>query len=545
VFELGSGGGGDSDGGATTAPGPVLATVLRNLDAAAASGDAAAAHLRARLAVLVAGGDGTVAWVLGTLADLAAAGAPGAASPPPVTILPLGTGNDLALSFGWGTRFERAWIADHAALYASLERIARGGVRDLDTWRITLSREGGLAAADTFPALPHSLAVVEGEKRGGGEGGSGPPPPPSATGRFWNYFSLGPDAAAAYGFHSLRERRPWAAPGRAINRLWYGIFSCFTGWYCGGAPARARVSLRARRPTGPRAGEWVDVPLPVGVKGVAVLNLQSYAGGSDHWGLRDGTPPPPGTVAGCGGLGPGAAVARSEDVWIPGEGSGLPAPAEVEAAPVSPAGPGLVPPLPPPPPAATTTQPAPSWSQPIFNDGLVEVIGFKSGWHFGLTMAGLSPRLHAVRLAQAAEVELEVRAGAAGGCGGAGNVMHFQVDGEPWAQPLPEAGDAPLRIRIAHEGAARMLFNGVRLAGVAPKIRRLAERERTVSLGVQRRLTSTASLAAEVGGGLLGGRREGMNSSGHIQLVNGGAGGGGADQARRPSRLGPAAGAAA
>ena len=542
VFELG-GGGGCEGGGAS--PAPVLAAVLKNLDAAAAAGDPAAAHLRARLVVLVAGGDGTVAWVLGTLADLAAS-TPGSPPPPPVAILPLGTGNDLALSFGWGTRFERAWIKDHASLYASLQRIAQGGVRDLDTWRITLSRGRGcgLSGEQAFPGLPHSLTLLA--KPGGAGGGGGgkeeaghattaaaAPPAPSATGRFWNYFSLGPDAAAAFGFHSLRERRPWAAPGRAANRVLYALFSCFTGWYCaGGGPVGRGVTLRARRPTGPGAGAWVDVPIPRGVKGIAVLNLQSYAGGSDHWGLRDASPPPPGAVCGGGGLGPGAAVARSEDVWLPAEGvSGLPAGGGQPAVPPA-AGATAAPPPPPlqPPPSSSPA----CWSQPIFNDGLVEVIGFKSGWHFGLTLAGLAPGVHAVRLAQAAEVELEVRGGrgrgAGGGCIGDGAQLHLQVDGEPWAQPLPEGGDAPpLLIRIAHEGTARMLFNGTRLAGVAPKIRRLAERERTVSLGVQRRLTGTASLAAEVGGGagLLGG--PGSNGVGA---------GSGPDQARRPSRLG-------
>lgn len=46
----------------------------------------------------VAGGDGTVGWVLGTLAELFV----NRRKPvPPTGIIPLGTGNDLSRSFDW------------------------------------------------------------------------------------------------------------------------------------------------------------------------------------------------------------------------------------------------------------------------------------------------------------------------------------------------------------------------------------------------------------------------------------------------------------
>ncbi len=71
-------------------------------------------------------------------------------------------------------------------------------------------------------------------------------------GLFWNYFSIGLDAQAAYGFHSLREKHPWAAPSRMINQGWYSYFSCTTGWFGPIAPpVRNKVVLKVQPPTSP------------------------------------------------------------------------------------------------------------------------------------------------------------------------------------------------------------------------------------------------------------------------------------------------------
>ena len=57
-----------------------------------------------KMRILAAGGDGTVAWILKTIRDLRL-------DPEPhVAVMPLGTGNDLSLSFGWGNTFLKSWI---------------------------------------------------------------------------------------------------------------------------------------------------------------------------------------------------------------------------------------------------------------------------------------------------------------------------------------------------------------------------------------------------------------------------------------------------
>ena len=67
-------------------------------------------------------------------------------------------------------------------------------------------------------------------------------------GLFYNYFSVGLDAEAAYGFHHLRETKAWAAPSRLINQAWYAYFSCASGWFCCAPPLNTTATLKVSRP---------------------------------------------------------------------------------------------------------------------------------------------------------------------------------------------------------------------------------------------------------------------------------------------------------
>uniref|UniRef100_A0A7S0RL32 Diacylglycerol kinase n=1 Tax=Chlamydomonas leiostraca TaxID=1034604 RepID=A0A7S0RL32_9CHLO len=392
-------------------PDKVLAKLWDNLKEAEAGGDRAARVYRERLRVLVAGGDGTIAWVMGCIKAL------GLRPPPPVAIMPLGTGNDLARTFGWGHTFFQRWIKGYSGVYTSLMRITTARIDDLDCWRVRIR----LPRRELHQSLPHSLQLVaahhhakhgaqaqqgasqavpatigEATTSGGGDA------PVTAQGLFWNYFSVGLDAKSAHGFHSLREAHPALARGRLTNQFWYSFFSCTSGWFCCTKPLSAKVKL------------WVQVAgsdslqelaIPPGVKALVVLNLQSYAGGRNLWGTSPTTK---------------------------GEAAGESASRRLK--------------------------------EPAYNDGLLEVVGLTNGYHTAAIMATKGTPVHAMRLCQAAGIKLELRAQYSRPDGTPSH-CYLQIDGEPWIQDVPSDKDAsPITVEISHNGVSKVCHNTQGLA---------------------------------------------------------------------------------
>lgn len=82
---------------------------------------------------MVCGGDGTVAWVIDAIEKQ------NFESPPPVAILPLGTGNDLSRVLKWGRGFSSG--DSQGGLNALLQDINQAAITMLDRWKVNIAEE--------------------------------------------------------------------------------------------------------------------------------------------------------------------------------------------------------------------------------------------------------------------------------------------------------------------------------------------------------------------------------------------------------------------
>ncbi|XP_077238259.1 diacylglycerol kinase 7-like [Tasmannia lanceolata] len=310
---------------------------LACLEQLANLGDPCARETREKMRVMVAGGDGTVGWVLGSIAELYEQ----KREPiPPVGIIPLGTGNDLSRSFGWGGSFPFAW---RSAVKRSLYKAVTGPVCRLDSWRVVV-----LMPAEETVELPHSLRHTEypfGQDRD--IEGDLPEKVTCFEGVFYNYFSIGMDAQVAYGFHHLRDEKPYLAHGPIANKVIYSGYSCTQGWFF--TPCMSDPSLRGLNNIlrvqikKVNCSEWEQIRVPSSVRAVVALNLHNYGSGRNPWG-------------------------QLKPEYLEKKGF-------VEA---------------------------------HADDGLLEIFGLKQGWHASFVMVELISAKH---IAQAASIRLEIRGG--------------------------------------------------------------------------------------------------------------------------------------
>ena len=64
-------------------------------------------------------------------------------------------------------------------------------------------------------------------------------------------------------------------------------------------------------------------------------------------------------------------------------------------------------------------------------------------------MGGLYYKVHGLRLAQANEMQLELKSAGWAGAPRGRAATHMQLDGEPWVQELPHGEDStPMKVRL-------------------------------------------------------------------------------------------------
>jgi diacylglycerol kinase (ATP) len=232
--------------------------------------------------ILACGGDGTFNWISSTLLDITqevGGGGSNASSPSaPAALLdafhilpmPLGTGNDLSRCLGWGSGYPGGGGGESGR--ARVERFVQAArIGDakfsvpharLDLWSVSFGDSDS----------QHSQQQLK-------------------FSQFQNYFSVGVDAEAAHRFDVFRDAHPRWCSSQLRNK------ACFAAI---GAMLNVKGAATLGGASHPVAKLLVDdreVTLPAGAKSIILLNIPTFASGTQPWGkLRRGEHAPTATI---------------------------------------------------------------------------------------------------------------------------------------------------------------------------------------------------------------------------------------------------------
>ncbi|KRX89326.1 putative diacylglycerol kinase K06A1.6, partial [Trichinella pseudospiralis] len=203
-----------------------------------------------QLRILVCGGDGTVSWVFSSLDAMKIP----SSRYPPIGIIPLGTGNDLSQTMGWGSTYFDDSIAE------ILPSVMQDTVSV--NWYIDVApnptSEQSKDTENAIDSLPVNVMN--------------------------NYFSIGVDAHIALQFHESRDNnfiiaaKPEIHKSRFKNRLVYGSIGTKDLFKRAWKDLSEYISLEC---------DGIDHTSRIkelGLHCLLILNIPKYAGGTMPWG---------------------------------------------------------------------------------------------------------------------------------------------------------------------------------------------------------------------------------------------------------------------
>ncbi|CAF0966209.1 unnamed protein product [Rotaria sordida] len=162
--------------------------------------------------ILLCGGDGTVGWILSTLANRFSS-----LDNPPVGICPMGTGNDLSRVLGWG------WSYNMKQLLTTLLNISNAKPIILDRWQVDFEPLTRIDSIEEIGCIRRCLSrILDPPKfvreidRPSYQNYQKP-----LNVRFTNYISFGLDAAVVLDFHNKRMQNPSKFTSPMKNKLMY------------------------------------------------------------------------------------------------------------------------------------------------------------------------------------------------------------------------------------------------------------------------------------------------------------------------------------
>jgi diacylglycerol kinase (ATP) len=201
--------------------------------------------------ILACGGDGTIGWVLSCLDNVSQ---DAKCQSPPMAIVPLGTGNDLARVLRWGAGYTGAEEPINL-----LRDVIDAEEILLDRWTVVFHSDENKELEEAKKQMNQANTNEDNTE----------------IYVMNNYIGIGIDAEVALDFHTAREENPNKFNSRLQNKKYYfqmGLRKMMNKSSCKDLNRLVSLEVDGRR---------IDMPQ---IEGIIILNIQSWGGGSNPWG---------------------------------------------------------------------------------------------------------------------------------------------------------------------------------------------------------------------------------------------------------------------